>query len=340
MLDQQPATYLEVIKMATIGCKYLTGDEWVMNVKITSSCNGSCLFCFENIDDGYTPAGTASVDELVEISNGKLARYRIVSILGGEPLVYPYLWEYIMGIRSSKDKIYLTTNGILLPEKWKIASALDGINVSLHGYNEETAKSIMGSCPDFTELARAIRRIHENYKIKVRLNCNLHSSVFKSEDDIEEMIQTAKWLGADVLRFCELQDTSENDGFIRLEKFFPKGEIAKWPLRTGCVTSYLPENDGDSLRVEFKAVCELCSQFKFPDAAQDELVLKAAEILRFRRHNPQESNICVLYPDGATAPEWVYGEYGELLIRYEQALDALAEKEEELREAKKLLLKE
>lgn len=222
-------------------------------------------------------------------------------------MLWSGLEKYLKGVRSHKDVIILTTNGILLPEKWQLAEYIDQLNISIHGFNEATAKEIMGNCPDFKKLALTLANIRKNHpKINIRINCNLSAKVFKNKDDVNRMIKFASCLSPHVLRFCELQGVSKEEGFVPLSNFFPKKSIAQKPLVDGCIT-LLKEYNG--MKIELKSICQLCSRSKFAkqaDQETNEIVKSAWTTLIKRILKPEDSPFVVLYPDGSVASQWLY----------------------------------
>lgn len=192
-----------------------------LDVKITNYCNGSCAFCIEH--GGYAPKKQKSAVELALTTVSK-ADFPNVLILGGEPLMYQHLIEYLKLIRPYKEKIYLTTNGTLLRSPYTnledLGKYLNGINISIHHYQEEknnmvlrggTLEAPVGR-PDisleFAVLKDSIKVLKDN-GCSVRINCNLVKGFVESEHDIVEMVRRAEDLGANNLRFAELQNSPD-----------------------------------------------------------------------------------------------------------------------------------
>ncbi len=83
----------------------------------------------------------------------------VVSVTGGEPLLYPQIGELIEELVRRKKHIYLCTNGILLEKllkKFRPSNFLN-INVSLDGM-EETHDKISGEKGVFEKAIRGIKK--------------------------------------------------------------------------------------------------------------------------------------------------------------------------------------
>lgn len=78
-------------------------------------CNLKCETCGRIREYKDHVADFMSLDECL-ISSRECGA-PIVSVCGGEPLLYPYIEELINGLISMKRYVYLCTNGVLLPEK-------------------------------------------------------------------------------------------------------------------------------------------------------------------------------------------------------------------------------
>lgn len=181
-----------------------------LDVKITNDCNGHCAFCIER--GGLAPPST-TVGELIFATN-LLTQYRKVLILGGEPFLYPHLLEYLVGIRAKKDEIYITTNGSMFPTNpnqilAKMAKLVNGINISIHHYLPMENDRIVGTRVVFQDVADAIKVLKSASHVNIRINCNLVRNGLDSKEKIEPMVQLAKSLGADGIRFAELQNCAD-----------------------------------------------------------------------------------------------------------------------------------
>ena len=254
-----------------------------LDVKITNACNGSCRFCIEK--NGYRP-DNIPVERLIEITNS-LEDYQKVLILGGEPFLYPNLIEYLEGIKN-KEEIYITTNGSLF-HKWpldKIAQYLTAVNISIHHYSQAGASSALGTLLDFIEIYLAIKQF-KAAGVKVRINTNLIKGVLNDYTDIQLMISAAKNLGADEIRFAELQHCSEL--YVSAENLFGgmlNIKLPDEPFSSGCEHLISDEKD---FAVRLRLACGLVNPNRVPPSCPER----------------KGSMTKVMYPDGTLSNGWL-----------------------------------
>ena len=149
-----------------------------VNIKLTNKCNCNCEFCIEK---GGLVTKEKSVQTLIDATN--LLDYNNVLVLGGEPLLYPHLEEYLAGIQNKN--IYLTTNGTLLTDEMAemLSKYLTAINISIHHCTEEKNAEIY-KYPNysFDNIHSAIKVFKKN-GIPVRINANLVKGVLDTKKD-------------------------------------------------------------------------------------------------------------------------------------------------------------
>ena len=108
-------------------------------VEITNQCNRACSFC-----PGTKRAPKFMTTEEFRRIIGKLhgvTEYLYLHVMG-EPLLHPKLTEFIRYATDEGFKVILTTNGTLLKKRKAelLSSGVYKINVSLHSFEEGTAK--------------------------------------------------------------------------------------------------------------------------------------------------------------------------------------------------------
>lgn len=225
-----------------------------IDVKFINECNGDCFFCIEK--GGYNPK-TRSVPAMIKAINSKhIDDHENVLILGGEPMLDPKgLLELLRGIKDNK-KVFITTNGTVISNKdcYHISLMIDAINISIMHFDPEKNKSIMGVNTDKEDLIRMIK-IYNDSKTPVRLNCNLMKGGIDNIDDAIKMMEFAKEVGFNSIRFAELQDTK--DRFIFAKEIFEG--VHKDPFTQGCeqVMTFPYYFDGD---VTIKSTCFYCNE--------------------------------------------------------------------------------
>jgi len=105
----------------------------VLMLEPSHACNLSCTGCGRILEYADSLRQRLSIDQCLAAVHQCGAP--IVSICGGEPLIYPGVEELIERIRASRRHVYLCTNGLLLKEK--VAGLRPGsrlfVNVHLDG---------------------------------------------------------------------------------------------------------------------------------------------------------------------------------------------------------------
>lgn len=249
-----------------------------LDVKITNRCNAGCSFCIER--GGYAP-DEKPVEDLIR-STVLLENYPNVLILGGEPLLYPYLEEYLQGIRPHKENIYLTTNGILLGRitAEMLSKYLNGINISLHYFNLKGLAKLTGKAYNSQMLLNAFQ-VFVKTGLPVRINCNLVKGGVDSTRDTVEMITFAEKMGASAIRFSELQNAESL--WVDAQKLFP--DLTDNPYCDGCEQQVY----GYKIPVTVKMTCGIVNRLKPP----------------VTRESKPTRTTKVLYPDASVKNGWI-----------------------------------
>ena len=248
-----------------------------INIKITNKCNCNCDFCIEK---GGLVTEEKPVDVLIEATN--MLEFESVLVLGGEPLLYPHLEEYLKGIKNKR--IYLTTNGTMLTDDMAemLSKYLAAINISIHHYTEEVNQQVY-KYPDYTfvNIMSAIR-VFKKHNIPVRINANLVKDVLDSTDDINKMIFLAQVMGANSIRFAELQNCE--DLWVDSSKLIEG--LPGNPYEEGCEQVIYTDSNG------FKATVKMTCGF--------------VNKLKERPNDPTRKQTIrkVIYPDGEILDGW------------------------------------
>jgi MoaA/NifB/PqqE/SkfB family radical SAM enzyme len=134
----------------------------VVHIHPTRACNLACAHCYSESAPGINDA--LDVERLIDL----LARlreegYEIVSVSGGEPLVYRPLDRLVEGAAELGFRVHMITNGLLLSER-RLAT-LDGklflIGVSIDG-NEQTHNAVRGRGDAFRKAIRALNTLSKS----------------------------------------------------------------------------------------------------------------------------------------------------------------------------------
>lgn len=208
-------------------------DSWgreidYLRISLTESCNLRCIYC---MPEGSAPktCGEVLTKEnifaIVEV--GVELNIKKIRLTGGEPLLRQDIVELVKGIKDrGVEKIYITTNGILLADKIEDLknAGLDGVNISLDTLDREQFASITRG----GDLERVLDGIKKS--LKLNLEVKINSVIIKdiNENSIDDLVKLTVDNKLDV-RFIELMPIGQGKNFIginnseiynRLEKNF------------------------------------------------------------------------------------------------------------------------
>ena len=238
-------------------------QNW-LEVMLEPRCNGKCSFCIEK--DGFRPEKRIPWKDLADaILNTNKSP---LQFLGGEPCLYPHLYDITKYLKEAGKNIYITTNGSRFMDSSfsKSLRHVDGVNISIHHSDLLINKEITGINLKKNMLELAVSDLHI-WGAKVRFNCNCINDYVDSKEACYKFIDFAKAMGADGVRFAELK----NDGrFVDLAKIFDhQYSLNDEPFTLGCHQDAVI-ND---MPVNFRQMCGMQTD-KRPKIINPEQILK------------------------------------------------------------------
>lgn len=164
-----------------------------VNWHVWPYCNYRCKFCFadfrspDNNDAILRPKeGLRLITSLVEEGMQK------ITFVGGEPLLCPWLGEYVVHAKELGCITMIVSNGSLINERFlnEFGASIDWIGLSLDSGIESTEKSLGRGRGDhlsnLLEVAEALRQ----YDIKLKVNVTVTRAVIGEDlHGIIEMLQ-------------------------------------------------------------------------------------------------------------------------------------------------------
>lgn len=168
---------------------------WILDTK----CNLNCKHCYvklRNISNEITKERGLRI-----IEEAKEAGIETIDFAGGEPLLFPYIKEYIQKAKESGLKISITSNLLLLNEEYIDIFKENEIYafVSLDGSREEIHEKIRGP--------NTFNRTVNNLKLLSKNNIPF-SIIFSissiNHQDAKNMVKIAKELGAEKINFIPI----------------------------------------------------------------------------------------------------------------------------------------
>jgi hypothetical protein len=204
---------------------------------------------------------------------------------------------------ETKLKVYVTTS---LPQIcydnqnlfFKILNMLDGLNISVHHYNEDVADEIRGCISQFP---RQSFYVNLPQKEKIRLNLNIVKGKLDTKGEINRCLQRYDWLGFNSFKFSEIQHSTED--YVSFEKIY--GFKLPSPYFGGCQTLL---NTKKYLGIDIKTplllkrscwACEETLKASFMDGVK--------VIYKMLKKQPliDNSHYGIIYEDGRIASGWL-----------------------------------
>lgn len=285
--------------------------EKMISIKLTSKCNAKCSFCVDR--GGYTPTNTHNgrpeIEKIIESAN-KYKDYKTVIITGGEPfLCFPFLIGLLKGLRKTKKRLVVNTNGSLLcPEYVKELNGLiDELQISIHHPDEEINNKIFGFKFDKNDINKPY--VHfEMIKLSLKyadFNVSINScfnKYLKYHDRIE-LEWLASNLGANKLRLTELKKVS-NSEFIEASDFYHStfefcNRSSEELITKGCMTEYIADS---GIKVSVKRLCKYAKGENAPafsccfinNSGQTKIDVDTKDTFK------------VIYADGSVYDDWIF----------------------------------
>lgn len=275
-----------------------------LDVRFTKACDNNCAFCIEK--EGLESLGLTNVSKMISstISSGK----RDILILGGEPLLTPKLTlEYINGIRDHVDKIYLTTSlpksittGEGLVHFKEIISLLDGINISVHHYDNEINNKVLKSNNPYDRIHFLEKMLEdEEFANKARICCNLVNNYICNKKEIYTFLIRMASIGVKHVKLNELQNVDANT-YVSFEEVY--NLKMKSPFAYGCQTDISDFFSEFDMKTTLKRSCFCTKDINLAKASIGDL----AKCI-IKKINPQSScsNLKVLYENGEISDGWL-----------------------------------
>jgi len=172
-----------------------------LRITLTHVCNFKCFFChMEGEGDSFYGVSRQGIVNVAKVS--KEFGVRTIKLTGGEPTLRRDLFEIIGDLSSLGFEVSMTTNGFLLSDlagKLKEAG-LSRVNVSLHGSDRNSFKSITG-VDGFSKVLDGIRNAISVGLKPVKVNIVVTK---RNLANVEATISLVDSLGVDEIHLIEM----------------------------------------------------------------------------------------------------------------------------------------
>ena len=174
---------LNLALTAYLGKKRLQRQEkfpLVLMLEPTHMCNLNCTGCGRIQEYQDTLGQMLTLAEC--LNSVEECGAPVVTITGGEPLVYPHIYELVQELLRRRKHIYLCTNGLLLEKALPRLSPSPRFTLSVHLDGlAETHDRIIGRPGGFQQVIRAIKKAKE-----MGFQVCTNTSIYR-ETDIQEI---------------------------------------------------------------------------------------------------------------------------------------------------------
>jgi MoaA/NifB/PqqE/SkfB family radical SAM enzyme len=133
-------------------------SDRIVHLHPTRLCNLACLHCYSESSPLQKAAvNPASLSDALGVLRGE--GYGLISLSGGEPLLYPPLYTVLARSRELGFRVTLISNGLLSPERMNpFMSLLDGIAISFDGL-ASTHNKLRGRSDAFERACIALQQL-------------------------------------------------------------------------------------------------------------------------------------------------------------------------------------
>jgi MoaA/NifB/PqqE/SkfB family radical SAM enzyme len=140
----------------------LTGQSAILQVHPSRRCNLRCRHCYSS--SGPLVADTTDLDVLNRaVADARTLGYDVLSVSGGEPLLFPELLPLLRQARQAGMRTAVTSNGLLLTPRRlsELTGLVDVLAISLDG-RPETHEWMRGDRRAFRQMAARLPGVRDS----------------------------------------------------------------------------------------------------------------------------------------------------------------------------------
>jgi radical S-adenosyl methionine domain-containing protein 2 len=179
--------------------KYIIAMITTINWHLLKACNMECKFCYATFNDIKEKKISKQEGFLLLEKLWNTGLFKKINFAGGEPMLIPYIDEYIIFAKKMGFETSIVTNGSKITQEWlnKVSNHLDILGLSVDSIIEYTnilsGRAIKGSSLSNTRYYELVALInHSNIKLKINTVVN---SLNKEEimTDFINFAQPFRW---------------------------------------------------------------------------------------------------------------------------------------------------
>jgi len=184
----------------------------IIQVHATTRCNLACAHCYSHSSPSATAVLAAdlvcrTIEEAAQLG------FRIVSLSGGEPLVYDGLDDIVATVKRCGSRVNLVSNGILIRSSRyeRHAGSFSVVALSLDGLAERH-NAIRGSEKSFDQVKAAAATLRGHGQAFGLI----HTLCSESLDEIEEIAGLASDWGARLFQLHPFEPSGRDLGAVKM----------------------------------------------------------------------------------------------------------------------------
>ena len=233
-----------------------------LRIICTQQCNYNCSFCHK---EGINTIINEKLnnEDIVKFYKFLNTNYGInqVHISGGEPFTRKDISDLVLMLKKENAKITITSNGYCIPNDNLLFDNIDKINISLHSLNLTDYESITKVKGSYNAVINNIKMLRTNYPLlNICINSTLTDKLFKTDENIIDLINFAKSLKAD-LKIIELFPTEFMNNVISLQTVVPILEREKFKVTSKLFRKTIYEKAGFNITL-LKCTCSAINDYK------------------------------------------------------------------------------
>lgn len=251
-----------------------------LQVHPTRLCNLACRHCYS---DSSPQQRGALRPELISqvIEDAAAIGFDVISLSGGEPLIYDGLGEILQTARTLGCKVNFVSNGILIAGRHyrRHAGSFSVVALSLDGLAPRH-NAIRGSDKSFEQVRRAARILRDDGQ----LFGLIHTMTSESLDEIETLCELAAEWGAGLIQLHPFEPAGRGIGVVGMTPLSAHERVVAYVLAAATQSLY------PQLRVQL-------------DLVHRDIARRAPEVLLAQpMAEPAPLNELVLQDDGTIVP--------------------------------------
>lgn len=208
-----------------------------VNFHVTNACNYSCKYCFARFKDIKKKLSYKGAHDIIfELSKKGTKK---ITVVGGEPLLYPHIEEILKLIKNLGITSSIVTNGSLLTEEFleKNHRNIDWIGLSIDSGNYTTQR-LLGrydkrSKYNHVDMIRTIVPKIKSYNISIKINTVVTAlNYYEDMNGLIEVLSPNRWKVFQVLGIIGENDDHFNTLKITDDQFnvFKQNHLKNNPI--------------------------------------------------------------------------------------------------------------